>query len=236
MLQVPLLRAALESLARGRRFKRSLPNGIRFYVSPDSQLKYMRKRFDTDLIELAERYVAEDSVVWDIGANCGVFAFSSAAAKQIVAVEADPFLCSLIQDSVRLNGVQVVLVSAAAFSENVLAEFSIARRGRASNHLSGFEGSTQTGGERSRMLVPTITLDGLLDATLAPTLVKIDVEGAEIEVLRGAERVLNEIRPILYLEIVDATRAECQRILGAAGYEMVQGAEMNWTCLPRARG
>lgn len=234
--QIPLLRSKLELLVRGRKLKRTLPNGIRFYVSPDSQLKYLRMSFDTDLTELASRYVSEDSVVWDIGANCGVLAFSSAVAKQIVAVEADPFLCSLIQDSMRLNGVPIVLVSAAAFSKGGIAEFSIAQRGRASNHLSAVEGSSQTGGERSRMLVPTITLDALLDAALAPTLVKIDVEGAEVDVLRGAERLLNDIRPILYLEIVDSTRAECERILVGAGYDMVRSAEMNWTCLPQRRG
>ena len=220
---------------RGKKLKRRLPNGLAFYVSPDSQLKYLGKRFDTDLTDLANTFVSADSVVWDIGANCGVFAFSSAAAKQVVAVEADPFLCNLMQDSMRLNGVSLVLVSAAAFSTSTLAEFSIAHRGRASNHLSAVEGSTQTGGERTRLLVPTITLDSLLDHVLPPTLVKIDVEGAEVDVLRGAARLLHEIRPVLYLEIVDATRAECNRILHLADYDMQQSAEMNWTCVPRSR-
>ena len=233
--QTPLLRSALEFFVRGKRVKRRLPNGLYVYVSPDSQLKYLFKKFDTDLTDLANNRVSESSVVWDIGANCGILAFSSSAAKQVVAVEADPFLCNLIQESMQMNDVQLVLVCAAAFSQYGIAEFSIAHRGRASNHLTSSEGSSQSGGERSRILVPTITLDGLLESVLPPTLVKIDVEGSEVEVLRGAERLLNDIRPVLYLETVDSTHSQCESILKAAGYDLVRGAEMNWICLPHAR-
>lgn len=83
------------------------------------------------------------------------------------------------------------------------------------------------------MLVPTITLDGLLGSVLPPTLVKIDVEGAEVEVLRGAERLLSSVRPVLYLETVGSTHSQCERILQAAGYDLTKGAELNWLCLPK---
>ena len=229
------LRSSLEALARGRKVKRRLPNGLTIYVSPDSQLKYLGKRFDTDLTDLAKEQVSSSSVVWDIGANCGVLAFSCSAAKQIVAVEADPFLCNLLQESMAINGVPLVVVSAAASSGNGIAEFSIAQRGRASNHLSSVSGRSQTGGERARMLVPTITLDALLDAVLPPTLIKIDVEGSEVEVLMGAERVLNEARPMIYLETVAETHPACVRILTAADYDLIKYDKMNWLCVPRPR-
>ena len=228
-----LLRPAFESFARGKRVKRMLPNGVKLYVSPDSQLKYLGKRFDADLVSIAKDQVSQNSVVWDIGANCGVLSFSSSGAKQIVAVEPDPFLCSLIQESAAMNGISIVLVNAAISSKNGLAEFSIAKRGRASNHLSSVRGNSQTGGERSRMIVSTITLDSLLDVVFPPTLVKIDVEGAELEVLSGASRLLNEIRPMLYLETVDTTHSFCEKILRDAGYILTEGAEMNWICTPQ---
>lgn len=231
--QFPLLRGTLETLARGCRIKRRLPNGEVFYVTPDSQLKYLGRTFDADLIDLARTRVTPDSVVWDVGANCGVLAFSSSSARQVVAVEADPFLGNLIQESAALNGAPVVLVSAAASSNTGLAEFSIARRGRASNHLASVTGNSQAGGERARILVPTVTLDQLLDAVLPPTLVKIDVEGAEVEVLKGATRLLRECRPVLYLETGRDTHEECARILTAAGYTLTKGAELNWLCAPK---
>jgi|SRR5271166_176405 len=228
-----MLRTFVERLMRNRRIERRLPNGVPIYVSPDSQLKYLKRNFDADLSEMADRFVTNSSVVWDVGANCGVMAFNAAKARQIVAIEADPFLASLIQESVALNGVSVTVVAAAAFSRQSLAEFSIARRGRASNFLSAVGGRSQSGGERSRFIVPTITLDSLLELFDPPTFIKMDVEGAEIGVLEGASRILKEARPILYYEAVGSTIDRCNQILTSAGYKVTQGAELNWLAAPQ---
>ncbi len=223
-------RALAERLARNRRVRRKLPNGVPIYVSPDAQLKYLRQHFDADLVALGAGVTASDRV-WDIGANCGVFAFSAAAAGTIVAMEADPFLANLLQQSAELNGVAVTVVPAAAWSDRGLAEFAIAARGRASNHLAAVAGHSQTGGCRGTLTVPTLTLDDLLDHFGPPTLVKIDVEGAEAAVLDGAARLLAEVRPRLYLEIVPDDRQLAQR-LAAAGYRLTPVAEMNWLAEP----
>lgn len=227
-----ILRKAAELLSRGKKLKRTLPNGVKIYVSPDAQLKYLKSKFDDDLIQIAETNVTDTSVIWDIGANCGVFSFSCDKAKEVIAVEADPFLCHLLQESIALNGARVSLVCAAAWSSQTMAEFSIAQRGRASNHLSSVGGRSQTGGERARILLPTITLDALLDKATPPTFIKIDVEGAETEVLRGATRLLREFRPAIYMEIGEAAHADCAKLLQDAGYTMTSAGGLNWLCLP----
>ena len=226
----PLLRSAIERLSKNKRIKRRLPNGRHIYVSPDSQLKYLLHDFDSDLVDLANRFVNATSTVWDIGANCGIFAFSCSEAQQVIAVEADPFLLNLLQESNRINGRVVNIVSAAVADTQGFAGFSIANRGRASNHLSTYEGNSQTGGERSRLFVQTTTLDSLLDHFAPPTLVKIDVEGAELAVLKGAYKLLHTIRPVIYLETNGITHSECQILLESAGYEMLFEKEMNWLC------
>lgn len=231
--KLPLLRSALERWARGRRAVRKLPNGTSIYVSPDAQLKYLYSRFDPDLIEIAERHVRASSVVWDIGANCGIFAFSARAAREVIAVEADPFLANLLQESTVLNGSSVSVLCAAISAERGLASFSIAARGRASNHLSSVDGRSQTGGERARLLVSTLTLDQLLESGLPPTIVKIDVEGAEVDVLRGAAKMLRDVRPVIYLETGEDTHEACAEILKKANYNLSKGADLNWLCLPQ---
>jgi hypothetical protein len=49
-------------------------------------------------------------------------------------------------------------------------------------------------------------------------MVKIDVEGAELAVLRGASRLLTECRPVLLCEIFDENRREVDQLLLAQGY------------------
>lgn len=225
------MRALIERALRNRWLKRRLPNGVPILVSPDSQLKYLKGSFDQDLIELCAKRVSASSVVWDIGANCGVFCFSSVKAKKIVAVEADPFLAFLLQQSVGLNGIPVNVVPAAVWDQTGLAEFAIAKRGRASNFLVAAAGHSQAGGVRGQLMVPTITLDLLLDQFGPPTLIKIDVEGAEVHVLRGASRVLAH-KPTIYIEISGHTLVECQAILQAAGYIVEPQGGSNWLALP----
>lgn len=226
-----MIRSVVEKIVRNRHFRRRLPNGVQIFVTPDSQLKYLKRKFDADLTSFAHEHVNASSSIWDIGANCGVFAFSGSAARQVVAVEADPFLADLIRRSSVMNSVPVAVVTAAAYSSQGLAEFIIAARGRASNHLAG-TGNSQTGGERSRIVVPTLTLDTLLDHFGKPTVVKIDVEGAETAVLAGATRLLKEARPLLYIEVAPETEAPCRAALTAAGYRLSRAAEMNWLAEP----
>lgn len=143
------MRRLAERLLRNASLRRRLPSGAVIWVSPDSQLKYLRREFDRDLVRLAKDHTGPGSVVWDIGANCGVFAFSATQAKSVVAVEADPFLCHLLQRSVLANDPSNVTVLPGAISEAVgIAEFAIASRGRASNFLVQHGGRRQSGGRR----------------------------------------------------------------------------------------
>ena len=107
-----IVRTIVERLSRGKVLKRSitvLGKPVPLYVSPDAQLKYLktgRGAFDHDLISSAERFLAEDSVVWDVGANVGVFTFSSASVAYrgtIVSIEADIWLASILRKSASLD-------------------------------------------------------------------------------------------------------------------------------------
>jgi FkbM family methyltransferase len=146
----------------------------------------------------------------------------------VLAVEPDPWLFGLLQRSRNANlggGLgPVELLCAAVADRSGVARLQIAARGRAANALAGF-GSSQMGGVREELLVPTVTLDGLLDATFAPDLVKIDVEGAELLVLRGAGRLLAEVRPALLLEVAESNAEPVGELLTAARYRLFDAAE-----------
>lgn len=71
-----------------------------------------------------------------------------------------------------------------------------------------------------RYQVPVITLDSL--ALPDVTAIKVDAEGAEEEVLRGAGQTLARCRPLLTVELEERHRAGCTRavpaLLGELGY------------------
>lgn len=73
--------------------------------------------------------------------------------------------------------------------------------------------------------VPIARLDTLLAERRVPppNVVKIDVEGAEVDVLRGASRILREFRPRLFIEAHSAALAdESSQILSQYGYSVRQ--------------
>lgn len=199
-------------------------------MSPDSQLKYCKPSFDKDLIQVAYSHVLAGSTVWDIGANCGVFAFSVPKARHLVVVEADPFLVHLLQMSCAINDAEMTVLPAAVSDRVGLADFCIARRGRASNFLAEAKGRQEAGGERGRIVVPTLTLDEMLSRFDPPDFIKIDVEGAEAAVLKGASHVLREVRPRIYIEVGDENYEECRSLLEQAGYAIT--GEFNWLAMP----
>lgn len=208
------LRRTAERLSRNRVLLRHVHIGggrEPIYVTPDAQLKYMKvgaSAFDADLIALAQHHVVPGATVWDVGSNVGTFFVAAAhmagSTGRVVAVEADPWLASLLDRTSQLeahrNKSMHVLCAAAAGAFGI-AEFLIAERGRASNALAEAGGRNQMGGVRFRRPVTTIPLDHLLETYPAPTLVKIDVEGAEEMVLDGMTKVLTEARPKVYMEI-----------------------------------
>ncbi|MDQ5822421.1 MAG: FkbM family methyltransferase, partial [Actinomycetota bacterium] len=63
------------------------------------------------------------------------------------------------------------------------------------------------------------TVDDEVDAAgLKPAVVKIDVEGGELDVVAGMRRVL-DLRPLLIVEVSESSGAELQRRLAERGYE-----------------
>ncbi|MCJ7631136.1 FkbM family methyltransferase [Candidatus Bathyarchaeota archaeon] len=182
------------------------------------------------MLRIIDENIHEDSVVWDIGANVGVFAFGAASVVNkgsVLAVEADIFLAQLMRKSALLkenSGLSIEVLPCAVSERNGVATFLIADRGRASSAVEVVRGRSQSGGIRKKVAVPTLTLDTLLDFFAPPSFVKIDVEGAEALVLKGADRLLSEIRPTVYIEVGSEANEEVTSIPHKSSYELFNGA------------
>jgi FkbM family methyltransferase len=233
------IRKLIENASRGVVLRRRLPTRfgqLPIYVTPEAGLRYWTSMSKVDplLYRMAEELVTPQAVVWDIGANVGLFAFCAASLSGsdgfVLAVEPDLWLAQLIgRSSRRLNAghfsCSKVSVLCAAISEaNGISELAIAERARASNHLIEAQGSAQAEAARDFQLTVSLTLDSLLEYFPAPSVLKIDVETHEAKVLNGAKRLLQEIRPRIWCEVSPENSESVGEILRAAKYELY-GAE-----------
>lgn len=99
-----------------------------------------------------------------------------------------------------------------------------------SNNETAIEGNTYVNSElhtRSSkdLVVKCFSVDGLLESGyLAPDVIKIDVEGAEYDVLRGAKGALKKYRPKILLATHDChlpgVQKLCVDFLQGLGYEL----------------
>ena len=233
-------RTLLERFSRQRVLGRQLPRAfgsVPILVSPDAALRFWKLRLESDLFDFAREFVQPGSVVWDVGANVGLLSVAAAQragpSGKVIAIEADIWLAGLIRKSAALQpatSAPLQVIPAAVSDSPSVASFHIAQRCRSCNFLADAEGSSQTGGTRETVSVLTITLDWLLEQEPAPRVLKIDVEGAEAKVFRGAERVLSEVRPIIHCETCESSRDYITETLLANDYIL-----FDWDSRPRKR-
>lgn len=66
----------------------------------------------------------------------------------------------------------------------------------------------------------TVTMDFLREFWPAPDFLKIDVEGAELMVLRGADKILRQDRPVIYIEVNADNREAATDIFKRYNYQL----------------
>jgi FkbM family methyltransferase len=190
-------------------------------------------------------------LVLDIGSSIGIFsAIALSAGDDVEVVAFDPDLASLAAvqrlcahaDGQRLRLVHGFVTQAA--SETASLEEAAART-QAALIRTGIRGEVGTTRYASLTdAVPRWRLDDLC-AGLAgrPTLVKCDVEGAELLVLAGGEALLRRVRPDLLLSVhppalpgYGHSKAEAEAFLRRLGYDircLAVDHEEHWWCEPR---
>jgi len=230
-----MLRRLTERLTRDWTIRRRLPpdfGNVPILVTPSAGLRYLGRSMDTVdpvLLGLVKEFVRPGSVVWDIGANIGLFAFAAASLAgptgSVMAMEPDAWLVQLLRRTARMqppSSAPVKIVPAAVASGLALRTLCLAERSRAANYLAEF-GTIQTGGAREEQTIVALTLDWMLEFAPVPSLIKIDVEGAEIEVLRGAGKLFKTCRPVVLCEVIPSTTAAVTEFLSCRNYRIFDG-------------
>lgn len=166
-------------------------------------IRGVKARFRDQRIEfrLIRRHLRSTDIVCDIGANKGSFVFWLSRWCRngtVVAFEPQPwFAASLAQVCRHLALDNVRIEPKAVFSHSGTADLFVPKAHLQSASLLGKVKET---GNIETISVPTIRLDDYFRDGQRISLLKVDVEGAELEVFKGAERILSEQSPLLVFE------------------------------------
>ena len=167
----------------------------------ESLAYYLRdKAHGQDIVQLCRALTGPNEVFYDIGANVGHVSLSMArshAGARHIAIEPIPRLAAAITTAAARNRFEHLEVySAALDGELGHTSFFVTPL---STHAS-LVGRKIAGVEELR--IPTLTLDAMVNtgAIPPPNVIKLDVEGAEMRMMNGAEDVFREHRPTLLYE------------------------------------
>jgi FkbM family methyltransferase len=174
--------------------------------------------------------LAPGTVFYDIGANIGWYSLLAARVVgptgHVVAFEPSLSNATLAQGNAAANGFQNVTVVCAALTDED-GWMTFLDKGNLQGRIDkdDFEAQAEFRAKRDQRIqhrtpVPVARLDSWLEQTGEPPpgVVKIDVEGAEVGVLKGMAETLRRSGPTLIIEL-HRTREPVADFLDAAGYE-----------------
>lgn len=176
--------------------------------------------YESEVLEAIVAELGGQGVLWDIGANLGLQGLTAKTLvpdAEVVCFEPSPAILGRLWRHRQINDVDVAVVTIALSDATGLRQFHIAPDGNPGmSTLSPWSGAKYQG----RMLVQTMRGDDLVDSghLRAPTVIKLDVEGHELEVLRGLSGVLGSSCKAVIFEDSAAVDTPCKMLLASAGF------------------
>lgn len=187
-------------------FVTQLPGGGLVHLHPRETLGFatlVYGGFEKAEIACAIELVTPGGTAFDIGANVGLYsvALGRVAGPDglVVAVEPDRANVTRLRDNLSLNSVgNVRVIEAVAGERDEVVQLQVADD-RAYNSVVGIEGGHVV---VETTAVKSVRLDRVWDDLGRPAVsfMKIDVEGAEPSVLRGARAMITSTHPSLLME------------------------------------
>jgi FkbM family methyltransferase len=180
--------------------------GMRMALDLHTEKDYWLGTYEPDLQTAARQFIKSGMVVYDVGANIG---YISLMAARLVGSEGKVFAFEALPDNISRLNQNIILND---FQERVHAVHAavVGKVGKVSffTHASGAMGKAQGSAGRNEDYSKTIKVQGItLDDFVyargnpAPSLIKMDIEGGEGMALSGMHRLLEEIHPILLIEL-----------------------------------
>jgi FkbM family methyltransferase len=223
--QTPQLAAAVQRVARRGpvRIEGGIAKGMVFAAEAVSARHVqvyglVRGSLEVSVQEALRRTVAPGSIFYDVGANVGFFSLVAARLAGptgvIHAFEPVPSNVDGLKATAVLNDVAIHEHDVAIADYVGRSSMSVPREGSWS-HL--IDHGTHPAAAAT-IEVKVTTLDAFVEQNEPPDVIKIDVEGYEVEVLQGATALLRTKRPAVVCELHGTRNSVAQELLDDAGY------------------
>ena len=199
-------------------------------ANPEHQYLYFYGTHDERyIITKLLRIIQPGDICWDIGANIGFYTCLLASqvgdTGAVVAFEPATRTCGYLHENVSLNKfTNVTVVNKGIGDKAEQRHLYYSEAGLAEGTASLKYANKRTASER----VTLDTIDNLFRELSAPDFVKIDVEGYQLEVLKGGEYYLKTHAPLLMAELKDvgetnhAIYGEIEDYISDLGYQLYE--------------
>ena len=172
-----------------------------FLTTDDNYLDEMGPDFEPHMVELFKTLIGSDEIILDIGANIGLTSilFSTLALK-VYAFEPSPSTFRILQENLsraKADKVYAVNIGCGEREEQLSITFS------SNNRSGGFvSDKIQIKEDHVTEQIQINSLDHLFGGDSERiAFIKIDVEGFEAEVIKGARALLEKFKPLVILEL-----------------------------------
>jgi FkbM family methyltransferase len=181
-----------------------LPTDCRILIPPDARDAFEHFGWkDPDMVDEFVGFMklaSSRKILWDVGALFGVFSLAFAlkgTGRRALAFEPNPISRAKFEECLNLNPTaKVEVFDFAVGLRDEVVEFE---RGF---HYTAVAGLSARPTEENLIQRKTLSIDELIERNLdPPDMIKIDVEGHELEVLQGAEKLLLANKPLLSIEL-----------------------------------
>lgn len=192
-------------------------HGVELIADDDKVLDHQAregKPFEAEAVRVWMSAIRRNGLALDVGAYTGIYGILAArVGAAVLAVEPNREAAERLDMNAALNGCAVPVLTVAASDATGPARLAGTRRLSSAAHLAEGDGSP----------VLKARLDDLIEGGLS--VVKLDVEGHEVEALRGMERLIRESLPVL---IVETHRPEEVRAALPVPYRLRPLDSRNW--------
>jgi FkbM family methyltransferase len=180
----------------------------------------------TSFVQNLDEY-KDNGWFFDVGANVGIYVWEVrkvCPTRKILAFEPNPANLALLEMTRKEAEIQNLELCPDALSNQTdEVSFSQDPLTSATGCIRGDEKpwiEQYLNGSTNQITINTRTMDSAVDDNKIPSLIKIDVEGHEVEVLEGAVRTLSNTKPLLIIESFPPKQVKVISLLQTYGYNL----------------